>query len=241
MTHSLDDTQTLASLGAANLRSLANLPFLRVIRMWTRDCVHTATNEPIPGLEEALCWRPSGNLVTSTATAAGRQQVKLRSVLTAQSTDISKRFEILFCYKTLCTLILTLKNIPSLLLRLSLWSVMGCDMESFLCHYTYQTQSYQVRLTLPLLIGETYSETYPASLTSYTVTYTVTETYPASLTSFGKHLLNLPPLSETLWNAGSNVLAVVYDGKDQSHVMLYTCTNYSWQVRSGVGVPLLVL
>ena len=224
MTHSLDDTQTLASLGAANLRSLANLPFYRVIRMWTRDCVHTATNEPIPGLEEALCWRPSGNLVTSTATAAGRQQVKLRSVLTAQSTDISKRFEILFCYKTLCTLILTLKNIPSLSLRLSLWSVMGCDMESFLCHYTYQTQSYQVRLTLPLLIGETYSETYPASLSF-----------------FGKHLLNLPPLSETLWNAGSNVLAVVYDGKDQSHVMLYTCTNYSWQVRSGVGVPLLVL
>ena len=78
--------------------------------------------------------------------------------------------------------------------------------------------------TYPLLIGETYSETSPASLSF-----------------FGKHLLNVPPLSETLWNAGSNVLAVVYDGKDQSHVMLYTCTNYSWQVRSGVGVPLLVL
>lgn len=108
----------------------------RVIRMWTRDCVHTATNEPIPGLEEALCWRPSGNLVTSTATAAGRQQV-----------------------------IFMERN--------------------------------------GLRHGE----------------------FPLSL-----HLPNTV-VSETLWNAGSNVLAVVYDGKDQSHVMLYTCTNYSWQLK----------
>ena len=37
-------------------------------------------------------------------------------------------------------------------------------------------------------------------------------------------------VSGTLWNCSSNVLAVIYEGQEQCHVVLYTCSNYSWQV-----------
>ena len=37
-------------------------------------------------------------------------------------------------------------------------------------------------------------------------------------------------VSGTLWNCSSNILAVIYEGQDQCHVMLYTCSNYTWQV-----------
>ena len=155
MTHSLDDTQTLASLGAANLRSLANLPFYRVIRMWTRDCVHTATNEPIPGLEEALCWRPSGNLVTSTATAAGRQQVKLRSVLTAQSTDISKRFTILVFLQNSVYTDFNIKEHPITVTQVIFMERNGLRHGEFplSLHLPNTVVSGE---TYPLLIGESY-------------------------------------------------------------------------------------
>eukprot|EP00116_Pleurobrachia_bachei_P010123 sb/3470385/ len=46
----------------------------RVVRVWTRDGVHTATNEPVPGLEDALSWRPSGNLIATTAMQNNQHQ-----------------------------------------------------------------------------------------------------------------------------------------------------------------------
>ena len=37
-------------------------------------------------------------------------------------------------------------------------------------------------------------------------------------------------VSTTTWNSSSNVLAVIYEGQEQCHVTLYTCSNYCWQV-----------
>lgn len=38
----------------------------RRVRVWSRDGVLQATSEPINGLEQPLCWRPSGGLLAST-------------------------------------------------------------------------------------------------------------------------------------------------------------------------------
>nr|XP_046262675.1 elongator complex protein 1 [Scatophagus argus]XP_046262676.1 elongator complex protein 1 [Scatophagus argus] len=38
----------------------------RKVRVWNREGVLQATSEPINGLEQALCWKPSGNLIAST-------------------------------------------------------------------------------------------------------------------------------------------------------------------------------
>ncbi|XP_037833298.1 elongator complex protein 1 isoform X2 [Kryptolebias marmoratus] len=38
----------------------------RKVRVWNREGVLQTTSEPINGLEQALCWKPSGNLITST-------------------------------------------------------------------------------------------------------------------------------------------------------------------------------
>uniref|UniRef100_A0A8D0CXI8 Elongator complex protein 1 n=1 Tax=Sander lucioperca TaxID=283035 RepID=A0A8D0CXI8_SANLU len=38
----------------------------RKVRVWNREGVLQATSEPINGLEQALCWKPSGNLIAIT-------------------------------------------------------------------------------------------------------------------------------------------------------------------------------
>ncbi|KAK3526535.1 hypothetical protein QTP70_030761 [Hemibagrus guttatus] len=38
----------------------------RKVRVWNRECVLQATSEVISGLEEALCWKPSGSLIACT-------------------------------------------------------------------------------------------------------------------------------------------------------------------------------
>uniref|UniRef100_A0A3Q3VQI1 Elongator complex protein 1 n=1 Tax=Mola mola TaxID=94237 RepID=A0A3Q3VQI1_MOLML len=38
----------------------------RKVRVWNREGVLQATSEPINGLEQALCWKPSGSLISST-------------------------------------------------------------------------------------------------------------------------------------------------------------------------------
>ncbi|XP_074530734.1 elongator complex protein 1 [Halichoeres trimaculatus] len=38
----------------------------RKVRVWNREGVLQATSEPINGLEQALCWKPSGGLIAST-------------------------------------------------------------------------------------------------------------------------------------------------------------------------------
>nr|XP_020449669.1 elongator complex protein 1 isoform X2 [Monopterus albus] len=38
----------------------------RTVRVWNREGVLQATSEPISGLEQALCWKPSGSLIAST-------------------------------------------------------------------------------------------------------------------------------------------------------------------------------
>uniref|UniRef100_A0A7N8XL91 IkappaB kinase complex-associated protein n=1 Tax=Mastacembelus armatus TaxID=205130 RepID=A0A7N8XL91_9TELE len=38
----------------------------RKVRVWNREGVLQATSEPISGLEQALCWKPSGSLIAST-------------------------------------------------------------------------------------------------------------------------------------------------------------------------------
>uniref|UniRef100_A0A3Q1ESC3 Elongator complex protein 1 n=1 Tax=Acanthochromis polyacanthus TaxID=80966 RepID=A0A3Q1ESC3_9TELE len=38
----------------------------RKVRVWNREGVLQATSEPINGLEQALCWKPSGSLIVST-------------------------------------------------------------------------------------------------------------------------------------------------------------------------------
>ncbi|KAJ3023810.1 hypothetical protein HKX48_000944 [Thoreauomyces humboldtii] len=47
----------------------------RVIRMFDRECVLQSTSEPVPQLEHALCWRPSGNLIASSQTLPHRHDV----------------------------------------------------------------------------------------------------------------------------------------------------------------------
>uniref|UniRef100_UPI003AAE985C elongator complex protein 1 n=2 Tax=Centroberyx gerrardi TaxID=166262 RepID=UPI003AAE985C len=38
----------------------------RKVRVWSRECVLQATSESINGLEQPLCWRPSGSVIAST-------------------------------------------------------------------------------------------------------------------------------------------------------------------------------
>uniref|UniRef100_A0A8C1ISS1 Elongator complex protein 1 n=1 Tax=Cyprinus carpio TaxID=7962 RepID=A0A8C1ISS1_CYPCA len=38
----------------------------RKVRIWNRECVLQATSEVVNGLEQPLCWRPSGSLIAST-------------------------------------------------------------------------------------------------------------------------------------------------------------------------------
>ncbi|XP_031424858.1 elongator complex protein 1 isoform X2 [Clupea harengus] len=38
----------------------------RKVRVWNRECILQATSETINGLEQALCWKPSGSLIAST-------------------------------------------------------------------------------------------------------------------------------------------------------------------------------
>lgn len=38
----------------------------RKVRVWNREGVLQATSEPVSGLEQALCWKPSGSLIAST-------------------------------------------------------------------------------------------------------------------------------------------------------------------------------
>nr|XP_061793334.1 elongator complex protein 1-like [Nerophis lumbriciformis] len=38
----------------------------RKVRVWNREGVLQATSEPVDGLEQALCWKPSGSLLAST-------------------------------------------------------------------------------------------------------------------------------------------------------------------------------
>uniref|UniRef100_A0A672QRD3 Elongator complex protein 1 n=1 Tax=Sinocyclocheilus grahami TaxID=75366 RepID=A0A672QRD3_SINGR len=38
----------------------------RKVRIWNRECVLQATSEVVNGLEQPLCWKPSGSLITST-------------------------------------------------------------------------------------------------------------------------------------------------------------------------------
>ncbi|XP_036407119.1 elongator complex protein 1 [Megalops cyprinoides] len=38
----------------------------RKVRVWNRECVLQSTSEVVNGLEQALCWKPSGSLIAST-------------------------------------------------------------------------------------------------------------------------------------------------------------------------------
>ncbi|NXG73414.1 ELP1 protein, partial [Baryphthengus martii] len=47
----------------------------RKIRVWNRELVLQSTSEPISGLEQALSWKPSGNLIASTQEKPNRHDV----------------------------------------------------------------------------------------------------------------------------------------------------------------------
>ncbi|KAJ3149243.1 hypothetical protein HDU89_003961 [Geranomyces variabilis] len=47
----------------------------RVVRMYDRECVLQYTSEPVPKLEHALAWRPSGNLIAATQQLPHRHDV----------------------------------------------------------------------------------------------------------------------------------------------------------------------
>ncbi|NXS21232.1 ELP1 protein, partial [Mystacornis crossleyi] len=47
----------------------------RKVRVWSRELVLQSTSEPISGLEQALCWKPSGNLIASTQEKPNRHDV----------------------------------------------------------------------------------------------------------------------------------------------------------------------
>ncbi|KAH0628486.1 hypothetical protein JD844_009739 [Phrynosoma platyrhinos] len=47
----------------------------RKIRVWSRELVLQTTSEPVPGLEQALAWKPSGSLIASTQDKANKQDV----------------------------------------------------------------------------------------------------------------------------------------------------------------------
>ncbi|XP_030323121.1 elongator complex protein 1 isoform X1 [Calypte anna] len=47
----------------------------RKVRVWNRELVLQSTSEPISGLEQALSWKPSGNLIASTQEKPNRYDV----------------------------------------------------------------------------------------------------------------------------------------------------------------------
>ncbi|NWY69229.1 ELP1 protein, partial [Erithacus rubecula] len=47
----------------------------RKVRVWSRELVLQSTSEPISGLEQALSWKPSGNLIASTQEKLNRYDV----------------------------------------------------------------------------------------------------------------------------------------------------------------------
>ncbi|XP_053152416.1 elongator complex protein 1 isoform X2 [Hemicordylus capensis] len=47
----------------------------RKIRVWSRELVLQTTSEPVPGLEQALAWKPSGSLIASTQDKANKHDV----------------------------------------------------------------------------------------------------------------------------------------------------------------------
>ncbi|NWQ67210.1 ELP1 protein, partial [Neopipo cinnamomea] len=47
----------------------------RKVRVWNRELVLQSTSEPVSGLQQALSWKPSGNLIASTQEKPNRQDV----------------------------------------------------------------------------------------------------------------------------------------------------------------------
>ncbi|NXD93902.1 ELP1 protein, partial [Chaetorhynchus papuensis] len=47
----------------------------RKVRVWSRELVLQSTSEPVSGLEQALSWKPSGNLIASTQEKPNRRDV----------------------------------------------------------------------------------------------------------------------------------------------------------------------
>ncbi|XP_034996299.1 elongator complex protein 1 isoform X1 [Zootoca vivipara] len=47
----------------------------RKVRVWSRELVLQTTSEPVPGLEQALAWKPSGSLIASTQDKANKHDV----------------------------------------------------------------------------------------------------------------------------------------------------------------------
>ncbi|XP_067839650.1 elongator complex protein 1 [Heptranchias perlo] len=47
----------------------------RKLRIWNRECVLQSTSESVSGLEQALCWKPSGSLIASTQRKLNKHNV----------------------------------------------------------------------------------------------------------------------------------------------------------------------
>ncbi|XP_062985125.1 elongator complex protein 1 [Elgaria multicarinata webbii] len=47
----------------------------RKVRVWSRELTLQSTSEPVPGLEQALAWKPSGSLIASTQDKANKHDV----------------------------------------------------------------------------------------------------------------------------------------------------------------------
>ncbi|XP_028910875.1 elongator complex protein 1 isoform X1 [Ornithorhynchus anatinus] len=47
----------------------------RKVRVWNRELVLQSTSEPVAGLEQALAWKPSGNLIASTQSKPNKHDV----------------------------------------------------------------------------------------------------------------------------------------------------------------------
>ncbi|XP_054842373.1 elongator complex protein 1 [Eublepharis macularius] len=47
----------------------------RKVRVWSREFVLQSTSEPVPGLEQALAWKPSGSLIASSQEKANKHDV----------------------------------------------------------------------------------------------------------------------------------------------------------------------
>ncbi|XP_067409412.1 elongator complex protein 1 [Emydura macquarii macquarii] len=47
----------------------------RKVRVWSRELVLHSTSEPVPGLEQALAWKPSGSLIASTQEKPNKHDV----------------------------------------------------------------------------------------------------------------------------------------------------------------------
>ncbi|XP_044274836.1 elongator complex protein 1 isoform X2 [Varanus komodoensis] len=47
----------------------------RKVRVWSRELVLQATSEPVPGLGQALAWKPSGSLIASTQDKANKHDI----------------------------------------------------------------------------------------------------------------------------------------------------------------------